>query len=281
MIKEELNNDVNYINKCHSFGIDGDNYSIMNDIIVVNTPKENIVLLLDENYNTIGIYNKTDNVSKYISFEERLIGIKENYENNNSMLPYPFQQFSLKQINDLVRRMAISKTCGGYSFDMIINGKTLEMDRNNIYHSLLIYLYFLGEQMEKYYINLYQMRMMECEYPNINLYMSKLVNNMNECIDNNLKNKIRTFPEDIIKYLGQDVKPLKENGIVLSEIITFLIKQKGIEINGGFRHFVSESKNYKDMINLTPYAKELLRILDYPYEKEQENDINDKILLKK
>lgn len=260
MNKSSLISDINFRHKCTSYGLNWNDFNIIDDIIILNSPKQNILVLLDENYNTIDIYDKNDDINKIVPTEKALKGIKEIYENTYVKLPYPFQGFSLKQIVKLANRVSID-SCG-HSYNMIVNGEIVNDEHDNVYFCLLSYIKFLGQQIEQYFMNLYQMNMMGFEYPNVYKYITKLMNNIDECIDINIKKNNRPFPIDIIKYLGQDRKNINEYNHELYRIIDLLLKQKTIKIKDGFEQYKKIEIVDKDITDLSDISMKLLKILE-------------------
>lgn len=270
MNKTELMNDMNFRNKCCSYGLDWENFDIYNGVIILNSPKKNILVVLDEHYNTIAIYDKNDTASKSLTFEERLKKIKAVHEdtyNTYTKLPYPFQYFSLKQIVEIAKRVYIYEGNSGHSFDVIVNEELVEDKCDNVYVSLLLYIKFLGQQIEKYFMNLYQMKMMGFEYPDVCNYIKRLMYNINDCINTNIKKGNRPFPIDIIKYLGQDRKNIEKYTHVLYGIIDLLLQEKGVKIKSGIEYYKEIEMNQMDKINLSDISIRLLKILEVTEEE--------------
>lgn len=262
MTKRDLINNVNFRNKCCDYGLDCEDFYILDDIIVLNSPKESILVLLDEHCNTIGIYDKNDDNSKLVPIEKILKEIKESYETVYYKLPYPFQNFSLKQIVELANRVYIRETNHGHSSNMIVNGEIVNDEYDSIYVSLLSYIKFLGQQIEQYFMNLYQMKMMGFDYSDVYQYISSLMNNIDECINANIKKGNRPFPIDIINYLEQDRNDIEKYDHELYSIIDLLLKQKGVKIKNGFEHYKELEITEKDTTDLSEISKKLLKILE-------------------
>ena len=269
MAKNDLINDMKFRRKCGAYGLDWGTFNILDDIIVLPSPKENILVLLDEHYNTVGIYDKNDDLRKLLSAEKIIKGIKELYEITYVKFPYPFQNFSLKQIVDLANSIYIDETNHGHSSDMFVNGEMVNDEYDSVYIALLSYIKFLGEQIEQYFMNLYQMKMMGLEYPNVYQYISSLMSNIDECINTNIKKGNRPIPIDVIEYLGQDRDTIDMYEHELYRVIDLLLKQKGIKIKSGFEHYRELEMTEKDTSDLSEISKRLLKILEVPDEEVQ------------
>lgn len=270
MTKNELINDMNFRKACTAYGLDWQNFNVYENIIILNSPKKDVFVLLDDHYNTIGI-PRIEYSSPARTIEEYAIGYKELYdyvdEEEKFIFPYPFQNLSLKQIIELANRVYIHETNHGHSSDMIVNGELVNDENDSVYISLLSYIKFLGQQIEQYFMNLYQMKMMGFQYPNVYQYISSIMNNINECIDANIKKGNRPFPIDIIEYLGQDRKNIEECDHELYRIINLLLKQKGVKFKGGFEHYRELEMTDKDTTDLSNISMQLLKILEVPAEE--------------
>lgn len=262
MIKIDLINDMNFRNKCCEYGLDWEKFDILDDIIVMTSPKDNLLVLMDEHYNTIGICNKNDEIGKSVSLERRIKGYKMLYETSYSRLAYPFQGFSIKQIVDLANRVYIHETNHGHSSKMIVNGMIVNDECDNVYTSLLSYIKFLGQQINQYYKYQYQMELMGFEYPDVYKYILRVMINIDECIDINIQNGDRPFPINIIKYLGQDRNNIEKYDYELYSVIDLLLKQKGVKVKSGFKHYKELEMTEKDTTDLSAISKNLLKILE-------------------
>ncbi len=258
MIKNdnELLRDMNYRNSCTKYGIPWDNPRVFEDMIILDTPKKNIFVLEDEHYNTIGIYEKIDKLNEIMTVSERLRYYKQNYKSTRDKLVYPFQRTSLSQLVRLSNRVSYLGN------NIIVNGEILKDGKNSQHIKVLLYMSFLGGQVEQYFKNLYQMKMMGFDYPDVFTYVNKTINDVNECIDKCIKEKRRPWPVDIINYLGQDPKNVSKYEHELYAIIELLLSQKGAKIGNGFDHYDEISLTDKDTTNLTNISIELLKILD-------------------
>ncbi len=263
MIKDEVMKDLKFKQRCGSYGVRWDDFYIYENIIILNTPKKDIFVLLDDNYNTIGILNLKD-VKDKEEIEKYILGYKKMYnlvdKENGLSFPYPFQDFSLSEIVELGNRTSI------YKNDIIVNGK-LVIDKNkynNTYILLLSYIKFLGDQIEQYFLNFYSMTMMGFDYPDIYSYVKSLMNNIEECINLNIEQERQPFPTNIIEYLGQNSENIEIYWEELYYIIVLLLKEKGYEIEKGFEHYLEIRKIDKENIDLSEIAMKLLKILEVP-----------------
>ena len=58
MTREEIVNKTRFRYNCKIYRLDWNDFEIYDDIILLNTPKDEIFVLFDKNFNTIGIEKK-------------------------------------------------------------------------------------------------------------------------------------------------------------------------------------------------------------------------------
>lgn len=271
MDKNTIRDDLAFGSKCVAYGLDWSEFNIYKDIIILNSPKKDILVLLDDNYNTIGIHkieynNQMQDIEKY-AIKYRDLYNYVDYNNELNLL-YPFQNFSLRQIVDLANRVNF------YENHIIVNGKYVLDDHDNTYISLLAYIKFLGAQIEQYFLNAYQMKMLGFEYPEVHSYLKSIMVNIDECINMYIDKKTRPFPIDIIKHLGQDKNNAEKWNIELHKIIKLLLNEKGFNLVGGFEQYRDIETIEKREMNLVDLSLNLLKILKVPKDKIGENKLD-------
>ena len=244
MVKSDIYFDTNFRIKCSSYGLNWQKFNLWNGVITIESPKKGIYILVDEQYNVMNIV-KADSSNSEKTVDEYMAEYTDVNESDKYSFPYPFQKFSIKQIYDIANRVSIHETNNGHSSDMFVNGKLVEDEIGNIYLSLLYYISFIGEQINQYYRNLYQMKMMDFDYPNIYTYIKSITSNIEECINRRRQSEEQVMPVDIIDYLGQDRKLIDRYSPMLYNTIRLFDK-------------VNEDKT----INLESAANDLLKLLE-------------------
>lgn len=250
MTREELMADGKFRNKCHQYGLDWEEFWILDDIIVVSSPKENTYVLFDEKYNVIGICDnykfKIDSEYTKKVFE----GAKSIYDNVSESiylrLPYPFNKLSLKEIVELSNRFYIHETNHGHSYDAFVNEQLVDGEQDSVYVALLAYIQIIASQIEEYFRNLYRMKVMGLQYPDIYSYLKSFVASIDECIVNYINKGKKPDPMDVIAYLGLDIDKIEEYYHFLNLVIDLLMKDK---------------------VDLSIYAKRLLKLLEVPQDE--------------
>lgn len=269
--------DEKFVERRSEYGIYSSDCEIYDDAIIMNSHKNGIYVILDRNYNTIGIH-KVEFATMHLRKEEIAKGYNELYElvdkESGCNFLYPFDKLSLKQIMELSKRVSIRGANNGHSSYSLVNGDVVIDEENNEYIGLLSYINFLSEQVSEYFIDSYHIKMLGFDYPNVYEYIRNIMYEIDRCIDMYIKNEKRPFPADIIAYLGKRGKERKNEHKELYSVIELLLKQKGYKIKGGFAHYneiepICEEK--KDLSNL---SVNLLKILEMPEDelkRKQEN----------
>ena len=270
MDRIDLLNDMRFSSKCYQYGINNSDFSIVDDLIVLESPKENVLVLLDENYHTVGIIDKNDAKVIRIPLEEKIIRYKELYTTTYITLPYPFNKLSVKEIVEIAERIEINETNHGHSSELIVNAeKVTDNKENEVYIQLLSYIKFLGYEIEEYFKNLYQMKVLGFSYPDLHEYLTTIMVNIDQCIDGYIETKTRPFPVHVAGYIGQERDIIEAFNKALYKIINLLLKSKGYEIKSS-THYKELDECEEDTTNLADEAKKLIKILEISEDEVEE-----------
>lgn len=264
MDKEIIINDINFRVACRNYGLYWENFEVYDDVIIINSPKVGIYVLLDKNYNIIGVH-KVKPATMHFSKREIVRGYNELYstpnEDDKFKLHYPFESYSLKQIVDISDRVEIIGTNNGHSPDMIVNGNLVEGVNDSTHIGLLSYIKILGNEIKQYYLNSYHMYMMGFDYPDAFAYINAFMDDIDECINKSINNNKRTFPIDVLRYTGK-TKFLCEYGSALYDVIDLLMKQKGMKPKSGFEHYEEIEPVTRSDEDLSSLSSKLIKILE-------------------
>lgn len=150
--------------KCSKYGLPYQNAKTYDDIIVVSTPTKGLYVILNENYNTIGIEKITNQ-----RLEEFVSDFYEKYSTNSKRFNYPFENYTLKIFIDLANDINIIETNHGNSNYIRINGKWYDRSKhkNDEYFKLLSYVKFISEEMKMYFLTNYHMQTIGFEFPDV------------------------------------------------------------------------------------------------------------------
>lgn len=189
MDKVELQNDMKFRYVCSDFATNHWNYNfdIYDNVIKLNSDKKGIYVLIDENYNVIGVYGNELSL-EHQTEEELSDKIKKIYEKYSSSFPSVLGNFSLKDIQGLSKRIDILSSNRGHSTDMMINcqeiDRTDEDDNAEFCFYLLSYISFIGNYLKEYFKEAFHMKALGFEYPDVYTYLDHLISNIEDGIKN-------------------------------------------------------------------------------------------------
>lgn len=273
MKREDIEKDIKFRQECSKYGLNWEYFNVVtcgnNDyVILLNMPNRNIYVLLDKNYNTIGV--EQFNSHRDYNAIERFAREKYNaYRNFTDKMPfgenfgYPFEKFTLKQIIDLANRIEVIETNHGHSLNIIVNDELYHRnsEKDDVYFQLLLYIKFLGEEINQFFLYSYHMLMLGYEDLDVYLYIRYLIKNINECINSNINKYRRTYSCNILSYIGQNNNELKFNGI-LDNVANLLIKDKGYKSKVNRPGEIEPIKLIENKQDLSILATQLLKILE-------------------
>ena len=219
---------------CHKYNLNKDNYQIIDGITVIPTQKEDVIVLLtSENLypHVLDIYKKDKNISEK-EFKEIIKGMNDKYLNAKSVLPFPFEDYSLGQIVAISDAISIEETNHGHSSSLYFGDMCLDEEKDKNLINFFAYAKFVGSQIDNYFMNSYKMKILGFDYPNVYEYVSSLMNNINDCIDNFIKEGKRPFPIHILEYIGQS-ENINIYNHALFDIIELLLASKNYKIGSG------------------------------------------------
>ena len=185
--KEVLHSDK-FKEICNLFGLNWLNFNIVNNAILVSN--NNLLFIFDGNYNIFGIYEPkfyNENISEE-AIVKHYYDIYSNVDSSlNTVLPYPFQHLSIKDIIDIADRIEIMSCNNGHSTFPLVNGKEISKEESHDFKDLLMYTKFLGEEIKDYYEKLYEAKMLGVEFPNIYSYLRTVVKAMNTSVNKEIE----------------------------------------------------------------------------------------------
>ena len=262
MANNEVKEDLKFIRRCSEYGLNSEDAEVFEDVITVKTPKEELYVLFDKDFNTIGIEENIFNDTRVFAED-----FYEEYCRFCDVLPrgknfgYPFESFTLRDFIHIGNNTDIFRTNNGKSTTTTvkIDGKRKLIDRENNeeYVELLGYIKFISEEIQKYFLMSYHIQMMGYEFPDVYEYVRRLIEKINENINESIKNNETPLPYNILSSLGMDnseIEPIYQ----LYDVIDVIMREK-------------EQKE-----DLTPLTDELLRVFGIDENirrKEREREI--------
>ena len=254
-------NDNKFREVCHQYNLDVGSFDIVDDTIIVTTSRPDVVVQMDMNYNVMGVLPKFEGADKYYWEYPDYISAGKKYYHNNAELPYPFQHYNLSQLVNLSNRI---KFYGMYRNNIIfVNGNQLEYPVNDPKVLLLGYIKILGDLYKRFRRNQFEMHMLGVadDFPNVRLYLIRIIESINSCIDILVKQGIRPMPADIISYLGIDRESI--DMVILYDVIELLVRDKGYILYAN-KVEVDDKDITTIPDDLTDLADQLINILDKP-----------------
>ena len=294
MTRLEIEKNMKFRQECSKYGLNWEYFNVVtcgnNDyVILLNMPNRNIYVLLDKNYNTIGVepfnshrdYNAIekfarDKYNAYCNFTDKM-PFGENFG-------YPFEKFTLKDIIDLANKIEVIETNHGHSLNILINGELYyrNSEKNDSYFELLLYIKFLAEEINQFFLYSYHMQMLGYEDLDVYSYIRHLIKNINQCIDSNINKYRRTYSCNILSYIGQNYNELKFSGI-LDHVANLLIKDKGYKSKANRPGEIEPIKQTENKQDLSIIATQLLKNLEFSDKdlRTEEETIEEKNPIKK
>lgn len=206
-VKSEIMNDMKFRTRCCEYGLDWSNFEVVNDVIVVNTEKDDVIVLVDKSGSDYVLFDvrSRGEILPGHTIEEIVDYSQGLYQTAADNMPDPFRGYSIKRLVELASKIEVHETNHGHSCDVIVYGEELKDDpKENFY----LYTKFMGEQIKRYFKMSYQMKMLGFPFPDIHTYLTALVANIDECVKKYAENGVRVEPANVAEHLGQDMLEL-------------------------------------------------------------------------
>lgn len=230
MANNEVKEDLKFIRRCSEYGLNVEDAEVFEDVITVKTPKEKLYVIFDKDFNTIGIEENIFNETKIFAED-----FYEEYCRFCDVLPrgknfgYPFESFTLRDFIYIGNNTDIFRTNNGKSTTTTVTidkeKKIIDRENNEEYVELLGYIKFISQQIRKYFLMSYRMQMMGYEFPDVYEYVRRLIEKINENINESIKNNETPLPYNILSSLGMDnseIGPIYQ----LYDIIDVIMREK-------------------------------------------------------
>lgn len=245
-------------------GLDIDYTKSFDNIIVSTTPKDNLNVFFDNDYNLIGIEENKDD----LELEEIVKNYYEKYSTNKPFA-YPFQGYTLKDVINLADRVEVIETNHGHSIATIINGDVYSRTHEvNDFFKLLSYVKFIGESIKDYFKISYPLMLLDIDTKDVEFYIKGLMQIINTYVYDSVRELKRPWASDIQERLGKSVD--ENDNIMLQDIVDLLITNNGYKIKQGSLDEVEPTPDEKGVADLSQKADRLLRILEIPKEEKEE-----------
>lgn len=253
-LKEKIMNDVDFRLKCRQYGgVRWDTFRICENYdtdpitIMLDTPNKDVFVLMNANYDTIGIHRYTkegeDRSSYSLAYDYRSIYYYTSY----------FYGVKISDIVALADRIVISSTNNFRSLRMIVNGQEVNDEHGKVCIEYLSYIKFLGIRIESYFKELYKAKMLGITYPSLTEYLSAVINYIDRYIDKCMNEKRRPWPTELLAAIGENTENIDRDSMILYPMIDFLLYERGYQIGSGdnYLKLVPLTEEKCDIENLT------------------------------
>ena len=267
MKKTELMDSFDFRNVCtNAFGIKYPRFNIYDDMVVLQTTSEDVIAILDTEANIVGVHRK--GVNSILTDKEIANMYSYFYSNpdkeNGISLPYPFENYSVKQLQQLANKISFHSTNRGRSFEVMVNEQEIIKTQGDKQADLLGCITFLDNIIYDYQVQDYRLKLLGLQHENFYQYLHRVVCRVEECIDEFIAKGRKPSPVNILEYIG-NINILDEHCIYM--LIDVLLRKRGYKPAGQDR---IEKLAKKEDGSLTAQADELLCLLDVPEEVIQD-----------
>ena len=250
-------------------------YGIFNPywFYILRTENPNLRIILDTSFNTIDIVdlreikkNKNSKIDRYPEYSDYsdeykshlLTKYREWYK--IGLLPYPFDKITLHELTELASRIRLDETNHGHSKNIIVNEQHVTDKTDSPYYMLLSYIELIGRKIEEYHEIMFRNKLVGIKMPDATEYACKLINSLNEYIDNEIKkdNHEWYFYPGILGYVGA----YSDNYIQFQsrDIVDLLLQDKGYECKYIDNKHVIKKVNIEH-VDLSAIVRELTTLL--------------------
>ena len=260
--------DSRFRDACSSYGIFPYDLLLCNDAAVLKSPREGFYIFLDrDSYSTMGI-ERIPASRTNVDLEQDSATYKSLFnitsEDMKMVLPYPFQEMTLKQLTDLTDRVEVVDRNYGYSYDLIVNEKRVE-DKESDDSILLGAAKYLTAKADEYWHNTYRAMLLQQQEEHgvgsIYKYLGDVVRSLNEFVGLCIKDGRAPRINEAAAYIGDGSKEVDIYASELYCMLRVLLRSRGYDFEtlDTVREIPEEEGKDFDQ-----RAMKLLKILDIP-----------------
>lgn len=278
MDKNKIIEDLDFRNRCTQFGLDWRDFKILDNMILVATPKQNMYMLLDQNYNIINfvqlVDEQLDDIRKCYNDYQNLIVTRL----SNTANTFTFRYLSIKQIHDISDRILLNTDQDGWPREIEINGQWYQNLDSNLFLKQISYLKFIEEEINIYWKKVYQFKLCGFQVVSLTEYLNAIEQHIKLCIEENLAKNRQPLPILVLEYLGQreySNQPLY--GLLFDVIECFLNfygYRKKETISATIEKIPQEEAN--DTLNNLDCSSQMLKLLDESFDRSDLEKLNSK-----
>lgn len=278
MDKNKIIEDLDFRNRCTQFGLDWMDFKILDNMILVATPKQNMYMLLDQNYNIIDFVQLVDDQFDHIK------ECYKDYQNpivtrlSNATNTFTFRYLSIKQIHDISDRIFLNTNQNGWPREIAINGQWYQNCDSNLFLKQISYLKFIEEEINIYWKKVYQFKLYGFQVVSLTEYLNAIEQHIKLCIKENLAQSRQPAPILVLEYLGQIEYNSQPMYGLLFDVIELLLKFYGYRKKGAVSATIEKlsQEEENDTLNNSNCSSQMLKLLDVPFDKSDFEKSNSK-----
>lgn len=253
---EQVKQDFKFFCICYKYGLNSDEVMLHNGIIIIPALKKGTYFFLNDQFEVIEIHSQRDELSKFSLFD-LADKYKDKYEykdNEKENYPYPCEHLSMKDIYELGRNIQVEGYEYGYS-TLKFNGKEIK-DENNEILNILYYIKLLYDAIKEYTEYSFKAAMNYYSHPTITNYIYRLMESINQIIEEQARLGKTIKPKDILSYVGITNGAINNYFEVLY-IIELICKKNGYHFEDGtvVLEQNNEPSNIDELLNTKPEEK--------------------------
>ena len=258
--REEILASEDFKKECDKYGLYNVDAEAFNNVILVRTPIDGLHILLNNNYETIGV--EKINPAYEITFANTYYDKISTHDETNQfgkIFDYPFENYSLNDFFVLADKYESIKPIKSFTIFKETEDSIIKREIKTIYNLLISYIKFINEEIKTFYIMSYRMQVMGFSSPSIYEYVRTIMESINLYIEECERNQKNPQVSDILTLLGK-----KNNGseTMIEDVIKLL------RIHGADLTFMA------DNLKFIPYLEDEFLFSENPQSKKSTLDLN-------
>lgn len=258
--REEILASEDFKKECDKYGLYNVDAEAFNNVILVRTPIDGLHILLNNNYETIGV--EKINPAYEITFANTYYDKISTHDETNQfgkIFDYPFENYSLNDFFVLADKYESIKPIKSFTIFKETEDSIIKREIKTIYNLLISYIKFINEEIKTFYIMSYRMQVMGFSSPSVYEYVRTIMESINLYIEECERNQKNPQVSDILTLLGK-----KNNGseTMIEDIIKLL------RIHGADLTFMA------DNLKFILYLEDEFLFSENPQSKKSTLDLN-------
>lgn len=259
--REEILASEDFKRECDKYGLYNVDAEAFNNVILVRTPIDGLHILLNNNYETIGV--EKINPAYEITFANTYYDKISTHDETNQfgkIFDYPFENYSLNDFFTLSNKYENIKPSKSFTvFREKEDGNIVKKEIKPTYDLLMSYVKFITEEIKSFFVMSYRMQVMGFSSPSVYEYVKSIMESINLYIEECERNQKNPQVSDILTILGKKNNDSEE---MIEDIIKLL------KIHGEDLTFMA------DNLKFIPYLEDEFLFSENPQSKKSTLDLN-------